>query len=1039
MNQSYKKIANALLRNNGIFLLVVFLGSTFLAKAIDVVIPCGTTTVNLNTYINSTPPLGSTITWHTSSNATLSNKITNPLAAGVGEYYAAFENTSTMTYSTSIDTVNVLKTVCLQCTVSTFNLATLSTTSGATGTTLTWHTSTPATDDNKVTNPTMVPVGIYYPAFYHSTDMCYSPTGKGVAVISEVCLPPVANNIQSTPINSSSGPAPINDFVAADPDGTIATYTIESLPPSNQGVLLLDGVPVTEGQVLTPEEMSRLTFDPEPDFEGNVVIEYSAQDNDGNDSNIASINIPIVNEPPVAQNILTNPIDNELGASPIPPLQGSDPDGVIENYTIESLPMASEGVLYLNGVPVTIGQMLTPAEAAMLSFDPAPGFVGFADFTYTATDNSGNVSAPATYTIPVVDDTTVPNEIPPLSNNITVTSMSSDDGAMPLPPLNSVDVDGTIVSYTITSIPPASEGVLYLNGIPVLAGQVLTPADIANLTFDPNPDFFGEVQFTYTATDDDGLVSNEATVTIPVENIPPIAQPVTANEMLNTDGATPIPSLNASDSDGTIENYTITSIPPSSEGVLYLNGVPVTVGQQLTPEEAAQLTFDPAPGFVGEVEFTYTATDNTGQVSSPAIYTIPVVAESQFIGEAPIAEPVITQSYPNTSGVTSLLPLDAYDPDGIIVSYTINSIPPASEGVLLLNGVPVTVGQVLTPEEAAQLTFDPALGFVGDVIFNYSATDNSGNLSNVTTYTIPITGTPPVTQNITAPSMSSNNGPTTLPPLVATDVDGTVVNYTITSLPPAESGTLLLNGVPVTEGQELTPAQISQLQFDPNPDWNAPFTTFTYIATDNNGNISNTSTVTIPMTETVSLPVQLLSFAGRASNCKVHLTWKTASEVNFSHFDLQRKVGSGNYVKIETIQASGSNSTYSYDDASTNKNVSYRLKLVDNDGSEEFSNIVFIEDACTTRFAGQVIVYPNPSTVNASVNVEYTSESKLENANLVLHDMRGRIVFSNNVTIEKGTTFITIQTPFAQGMYMLSIVNSSNENLFTPIKLVVTK
>lgn len=113
--------------------------------------------------------------------------------------------------------------------------------------------------------------------------------------------------------------------------------------------------------------------------------------------------------------------------------------------------------------------------------------------------------------------------------------------------------------------------------------------------------------------------------------------------------------------------------------------------------------------------------------------------------------------------------------------------------------------------------------------------------------------------------------------------------------------------------------------------------------------------------------------------------------------------------------------------------------MVDNDGSEDISKVVFIGNACTTRNAGQVIVYPNPSTVNASVNVEYTSESKLENANLVLHDMRGRIVFSNNVTIEKGTTFITIQAPFAQGMYMLGIVNSSNENLFTPIKLVVTK
>ncbi|RZK49098.1 MAG: hypothetical protein EOO59_16535, partial [Hymenobacter sp.] len=74
-------------------------------------------------------------------------------------------------------------------------------------------------------------------------------------------------------------------------------------------------------------------------------------------------------------------------------------------FTITSLP--ATGTLTYNGVPVVAGQQIAVASAGSLSsggllaYTPA-GSCATATFTYTATDNAGNVSTnTATYTIPV--------------------------------------------------------------------------------------------------------------------------------------------------------------------------------------------------------------------------------------------------------------------------------------------------------------------------------------------------------------------------------------------------------------------------------------------------------------------------------------------------------------------------------------------------------------------------------------------------------------------------------------------------------------
>jgi hypothetical protein len=167
------------------------------------------------------------------------------------------------------------------------------------------------------------------------------------------------------------------------------------------------------------------------------------------------------------------------------------------------------------------------------------------------------VSNIANFTIPVTATSTI--QRPPLANNITAGTINSSASATSIPPLLASDYDGVVTAYTIVTIPSAADGVLSLSGTPVIAGQVLTPAEINQLQFDPASKFVGNSSFTYTATDNSSLVSNTALYTIPVENKPPVATNIKTVAPFNGPAAAIIP-LSGTDADGTIASFTITAL-----------------------------------------------------------------------------------------------------------------------------------------------------------------------------------------------------------------------------------------------------------------------------------------------------------------------------------------------------------------------------------------------------------------------------------------------------------------------------------------------
>ncbi len=137
-------------------------------------------------------------------------------------------------------------------------------------------------------------------------------------------------------------------------------------------------------------------------------------------------------------------------------------------------------------------------------------------FTLTSTvkSNTGENGATANNTSAVT--TTLADQLP-LANTIT-NRLQAPQGNTAFPlrlsALTGFDPDGSLRSFTIASLP--TTGTLALYGTAVQAGDVISSADAANLTYDPVASYVGNAFFSFLATDNLGAVSPLALYTIAV-------------------------------------------------------------------------------------------------------------------------------------------------------------------------------------------------------------------------------------------------------------------------------------------------------------------------------------------------------------------------------------------------------------------------------------------------------------------------------------------------------------------------------------------
>lgn len=199
--------------------------------------------------------------------------------------------------------------------------------------------------------------------------------------------------------------------------------------------------------------------------------------------------------------------------------------------------------------------------------------------------------------------------------------------------------------------------------------------------------------------------------------------------------------------------------------------------------------------------------------------------------------------------------------------------------------------------------------------------------------------------------------------------------------------------------------------------------TLTAVFVPDYGNFTGTDGLT-------PLPIQLTDFNGFALETDAVLIWKTSSEVNSKQFEVERKFEGEKFERIGQVNAAGNSNTtqsYAFQDKDVFANHSfayYRLKMVDLDGTFEYSKIV------------RVGIEKEPITIIAAPNPfknSFTVKNLEPNQTIEVLDAQGKIVFSESNTKESSQK-ITLPNNLSQGLYFVRVGTNDKVQVIKLIK-----
>ncbi|MVN78745.1 T9SS type A sorting domain-containing protein [Hymenobacter sp. HMF4947] len=161
------------------------------------------------------------------------------------------------------------------------------------------------------------------------------------------------------------------------------------------------------------------------------------------------------------------------------------------------------------------------------------------------------------------------------------------------------------------------------------------------------------------------------------------------------------------------------------------------------------------------------------------------------------------------------------------------------------------------------------------------------------------------------------------------------------------------------------------------------------------------------------LPVHLVAFTAQAQATGVALAWRTASELNSAHFEVERSPDGGRFTKVGEVAAAGYSATtrtYAYTDAPLPAGASllyYRLRQVDQDGTATYSPVRTV-----SLPAAGLALYPNPAGRSATLS------GAAVGALVQVYDARGRLVLAAQAGAA-GTAALLLPASLPAGLYLV--------------------
>ena len=173
------------------------------------------------------------------------------------------------------------------------------------------------------------------------------------------------------------------------------------------------------------------------------------------------------------------------------------------------------------------------------------------------------------------------------------------------------------------------------------------------------------------------------------------------------------------------------------------------------------------------------------------------------------------------------------------------------------------------------------------------------------------------------------------------------------------------------------------------------------------------------------LPVELDAFsAEKAGERRARLSWSTESEINASHFEVERSFDNSHFESIGKVSANGNTTSridYHFFDERipefrNQTIVYYRLRMVDLDGSFEYSEVRGLNFDKSNTVG--VAVFPNPT--NQWVHIDVSNfDFETENVNLMVFDLKGRLILKKEI-LGAGLETLDV-SQLCQGVYQLVV------------------
>ncbi|NND78048.1 MAG: T9SS type A sorting domain-containing protein [Flavobacteriales bacterium] len=182
-------------------------------------------------------------------------------------------------------------------------------------------------------------------------------------------------------------------------------------------------------------------------------------------------------------------------------------------------------------------------------------------------------------------------------------------------------------------------------------------------------------------------------------------------------------------------------------------------------------------------------------------------------------------------------------------------------------------------------------------------------------------------------------------------------------------------------------------------------------------------------TGNTTLPIFLSSFNVKPYDANsTELDWTSHTEINSDLYRIERSVDGLNWIFVDDVSAAGNSSSpisYSYLDKDISNGTEqgslfyYRLKMIDLDGSYEYSDVLSVN---FDTYMGQIItVYPNPFQDELLVDLSAINTQRGE-IELEIYDVSGKMVHYgrvNNATFE-----ILDLSDIPSGVYIIALLRN---------------